>query len=68
VAGSHEERNFNRIVHRFDRGSDGRLHGLRHYVQSGTCSCVICQLRGHGPEGPTAELTQQPSPRPPSTP
>jgi len=47
VAGSHEERNFQRIFHRFDQDGAGRLHGLRHYVQVGTCNCLICQRRGH---------------------
>jgi hypothetical protein len=47
VPGSHEEKNFQRIFHRFDRDNFGRLHGLRHYVPSGTCSCLVCQVRGH---------------------
>lgn len=42
----HEERNFLRIFHKFDR-SGPRLHGLRHYCRKGTCPCLICQDRGH---------------------
>ncbi len=48
VVGSHEERNFLRIFHRFDRDNQGKLHGLRHYVPAGTCTCHICHARGHG--------------------
>jgi hypothetical protein len=48
VPDSHEERNFLRIFHRFDRDNTGKLHGLRHYVQAGTCNCHICHARGHG--------------------
>jgi len=48
VPNSHEERNFLRIFHRFDRDNSGKLHGLRHYVPSGTCNCHICDARGHG--------------------
>lgn len=47
VTGSHEERNFQRIYHRFDRDNLGRLHGLRHYTPPGACNCLICQERGH---------------------
>ncbi len=46
TVGSHEEMQFLRIFQRFDR-SDGKLHGLRHYTQGGTCKCVICKERGH---------------------
>ena len=35
VVGSHEERNFQRIFHRFDQDGRGRLHGLRHFIQAG---------------------------------
>jgi hypothetical protein len=45
--GSHEERQFRKIFQRFDRGTDGRLHGLRHYVASNSCDCLICRERGH---------------------
>lgn len=45
-AGSHEERNFLRILSKFDR-SGSRLHGLRHYCTKGTCPCLICKQRGH---------------------
>jgi hypothetical protein len=48
VAGSHEEVNFQRVFQRFDRDARGRLHGLRHYVPANTCTCMICQVRGHG--------------------
>lgn len=47
VVDSHEERNFQRIFHRFDQDGRGRLHGLRHFIQAGSCSCLICQQRGH---------------------
>ncbi|MGF1632410.1 MAG: DUF3800 domain-containing protein [Phycisphaerae bacterium] len=47
VAGSHEKKQFVRILQRFDR-ADGKLHGLRHYTQSGRCKCLICTERGHG--------------------
>jgi hypothetical protein len=46
VPGGHEEKQFNRIFQRFDRDA-GKLHGLRHYTQSGTCQCMICKERGH---------------------
>lgn len=46
MAGSHEEQNFLRAFHKFDR-SGPRLHGLRHYCQKGSCSCLICADRGH---------------------
>jgi hypothetical protein len=49
AAGSHEEKNFRRIFHRFDRDNLGKLHGLRHYIPAGACSCSICQERGHAP-------------------
>lgn len=55
--GSHEEKNFQRIFHRFDRDNLGKLHGLRHYVQAGTCACLVCQERGHA---------QAPVPAPPA--
>jgi hypothetical protein len=58
VVGSHEERNFLRIFHRFDRDNVGKLHGLRHYVPAGTCSCLICRQRGHaGPLSPVRAIT-----------
>lgn len=47
VVGSHEERNFQRIFHRFDQDGRGRLYGLRHFTPAGSCSCLICQQRGH---------------------
>ena len=47
VPGSHEERNFQRIFHRFDQDGQGRLHGLRHFIPAGSCGCLICQQRGH---------------------
>ena len=57
LAGSHEERNFQRIFQRFDRDNLGRLHGLRHCVQAGTCGCLICHERGHAPAaGPAAPV------------
>lgn len=46
-AGSHEERNFMRIYHKFDRAG-ARLHGLRHYCARNLCNCRICLDRGHG--------------------
>jgi hypothetical protein len=42
----HEEANFMRIFHRFDR-SGTRLHGLRHYCAARSCDCAICVERGH---------------------
>lgn len=47
--GSHQERQFDALFPKFDRDTHGRLHGLRHYVAAGTCSCRICQDRGHSP-------------------
>lgn len=47
VPGGHEERNFQRIYHKFDRDNVGKLHGLRHYVPADSCNCLICQERGH---------------------
>ena len=44
-AGSHEEKNFMRIFHKFDRAR--KLHGLRHYCEPGTCACAICVERDH---------------------
>ncbi len=63
VPGSHEERNFQRIFHRFDQDGQGRLHGLRHFVQVGTCSCLICQRRGHAapPAPPSTPPPTQPA-------
>ncbi|HUY90967.1 MAG TPA: DUF3800 domain-containing protein [Pirellulales bacterium] len=49
AAGSYEEKNFQRVFHRFDRDNLGKLHGLRHYVPAGSCGCLICQERGHAP-------------------
>lgn len=46
--GSHEENNLQRIWDQFDNAS-GKLHGLRHFVEAASCSCVICHARGHGP-------------------
>jgi hypothetical protein len=55
VAGSHEEKNFQRVFHRFDRDNLGKLHGLRHYVPTGVCTCLICKERGHAaPPAPPA--------------
>lgn len=45
-AGSHEEKQFLRIVHKFDRAGD-KLHGLRHYCPARSSDCMICQERGH---------------------
>jgi Protein of unknown function (DUF3800) len=53
VVGSHEERNFQRIFHRFDRDNSWKLHGLRHYVPADSCTCLICKERGHA-QGPTS--------------
>jgi hypothetical protein len=61
AAGSHEKMNFQRIFHRFDRDNFGRLHGLRHYVPTGACTCLICQERGHAP----AAASGAPSPAAP---
>jgi hypothetical protein len=66
VPGSHEERNFQRIYHRFDRNNVGKLHGLRHYVPAGTCNCLICQDRGHAP--PPAPIPAPPPPAPAAPP
>lgn len=44
--GSHEEKQFLRIFHKFDR-SGTKLHGLRHYCPSHACDCMVCQERGH---------------------
>jgi uncharacterized protein DUF3800 len=46
LVGSHEEKQFMRIFHLFDR-AQGKLHGLRHYTQGGTCGCLVCKERGH---------------------
>jgi Protein of unknown function (DUF3800) len=45
-AGSHEEKQFLRIFHKFDRAGD-KLHGIRHYCPAGVCDCMICAERGH---------------------
>jgi len=45
-AASHEEQNFLRIFHKFDR-SGPRLHGIRHYCPRNSCDCRICRDRGH---------------------
>ncbi len=45
-AGSHEEKQFLRIFHKFDRAGP-KLHGLRHYCSARTCDCLVCQERGH---------------------
>lgn len=45
-AGSHEEKQFLRIFHKFDRAG-AKLHGLRHYCPPRTCDCKVCQERGH---------------------
>lgn len=47
--GSHEERHFQKLFPRFARDTAGKLYGLRHYIPSGTCHCMICHERGHGP-------------------
>lgn len=47
AVGSHEERNFQRIFPRFDQDVRGKLHGLRHFTKAGSCTCLICQQRGH---------------------
>jgi hypothetical protein len=57
--GSHDEQQFLRISHLFDR-EGGRLHGLRHYTQSGTCNCLICCERGHGTSSVPATIRGQP--------
>lgn len=53
---SNEERNFKRIFTRFDRSS-GKLHGLRHYCNKGTCACMVCIERGHSGELPGLGLS-----------
>ncbi|MCE9534766.1 MAG: DUF3800 domain-containing protein [Planctomycetes bacterium] len=66
--GSHEERNFERIFHRFDRDAFGKLHGLRHYTPSGSCACLICQQRGHAIAViPPAPVTTLPATAPPTS-
>jgi len=45
---SHEEQNFLRIFHKFDR-SGPKLHGVRHYCPKNSCQCLICRDRGHSP-------------------
>lgn len=45
-SGSHEEKQFLRIFHKFDRAGT-KLHGLRHYCATRSCDCVVCQERGH---------------------
>jgi hypothetical protein len=45
--GSHEERQFKSIFPKFDRDTHGKLHGVRHYIPSGICDCMICRERGH---------------------
>jgi hypothetical protein len=45
-AGSHEEKQFLRIFHKFDRAGE-RLHGIRHYCPAGECTCMICAERRH---------------------
>jgi hypothetical protein len=45
-SGSHEEKQFLRIFHKFDRAGI-KLHGLRHYCATKSCDCVVCQERGH---------------------
>lgn len=40
-----EKANFLRIFRKFDR-STYRLHGLRHWCERGSCSCLICAERG----------------------
>lgn len=45
--GSHEEKQFLRIFHKFDKATN-KLHGLRHYCRAKTCDCMICSTRGHG--------------------
>lgn len=52
VVGSHEERQFRKLFPKFDRGTTGKLHGLRHYVPAGSCACMICVERGHAPPDP----------------
>jgi hypothetical protein len=49
IPDSHEEYNFLRVFHRFDRENAGKLHGLRHFVPAGSCNCLICRERGHAP-------------------
>ena len=46
-AGSHEAILFERLFSKFDRDRQGKLHGIRHYVSAGSCSCMICRERGH---------------------
>ncbi|HEX4146421.1 MAG TPA: DUF3800 domain-containing protein [Pirellulales bacterium] len=53
VVGGHEEKQFLRIFNLFDRSAN-KLHGLRHYTQSRTCTCLICQERGHAPPAAAA--------------
>jgi hypothetical protein len=65
VPGSHEEKNFQRIYHKFDRDNWGKLHGLRHYTPAGSCSCLICQDRGHAPPPATAPPAAPAAPTPP---
>ena len=47
VQGSHEERHFMKLFQRFDRDTYGHLHGLRHYVRTNSCNCLVCRERGH---------------------
>jgi hypothetical protein len=44
--GSHEEANFMRIYHKFDRAG-AKLHGIRHYCMRRSCDCRVCSDRGH---------------------
>lgn len=45
-SGTHEEKQFLRIFHKFDRAGL-KLHGLRHYCPPRSCDCLVCQERGH---------------------
>ena len=45
ISGSHEESHFKKIHALSDRGG-GRLHGFRHFVRRGSCSCLVCRERG----------------------
>lgn len=51
TAGSHEERLFRKLLPKFDRGTSGRLHGLRHFAPPGMCQCLICKEYESAPPG-----------------
>lgn len=48
---------FSRIFSRFDKVADGKVVGIRHYLEGAPCTCEVCKSHRGEPSRLTAQLT-----------